>query len=381
MAAAAISRLLGPCRARQQLAVSVATCLLLLTLLLTRPTPAPAPTPAPTPTPQLDSGPHRDSGRLAGQLISDLWSADRPEHAWFTGAECRPLVTRFTRDLCLPLVYLASFPRSGNTWIRYLLEASTGLFTNGGVGPLYNSQVKYRPIEDKDLWRATNNSVNELIKMGYLGSNVPWTQGVTIISKTHFRPEPWTKEEAETISATGKLSVFPEGTKRRAVLVIRDPFKSFISLQKYSASGSILNPEDRRELFQGKEWHQFAMSYAPVWYKLNERWITSTDELHVVAYERLTRSTIEELTSTLRFLHVQPDPRRLECLRDQLEGKAHNRRHGVVPDHQTYPLLARAEIWKHIHQLNWLLKERGFPALPLERYSFFEEFGDAAVEA
>ena len=174
-----------------------------------------------------------------------------------------------------------------------------------------------------------------------------------------------------------RLSPFPKNTTRRAVLLIRDPFKSFISVQKYSQTGSVLNEGDMRELFKGQTWEKFVMDYAGIWYELNSNWIKLTNELHVIAYERLTRDPIGELTLLLRFLDVDPDPRRMQCLRDHLEGKAHNRRHGVVPDHETYPLLGRAELWKHIHELNWLLKDRGFPELPLERYSFVEEFGDA----
>ena len=39
----------------------------------------------------------------------------------------------------LPLVALASFPGSGNTWVRYLIERATGIYT----GSIYN---------DKDLF-------------------------------------------------------------------------------------------------------------------------------------------------------------------------------------------------------------------------------------
>ena len=87
-----------------------------------------------------------------------------------------------------------------------------------------------------------------------------------------------------------------------------------------------------------------------------------------------------ELEALLRFLAVEPDRRRLDCVRRHLEGKAHNRRHGVVPDDETYPVRLRAELWSHIHQLNWLLKDRGHPGLPLERYSFAEQFSDIHMQ-
>lgn len=39
----------------------------------------------------------------------------------------------------LEFAYLASFPRSGNTWTRYLIEAATGIFT----GTVCRSQFLY----------------------------------------------------------------------------------------------------------------------------------------------------------------------------------------------------------------------------------------------
>ncbi|KAF0287690.1 hypothetical protein FJT64_013902 [Amphibalanus amphitrite] len=197
--------------------VSVAVCCL---VAVTRPRTVPLAAPVDT------------DGRVGGRPIAELWVPSRPAHAWFTSAQCRPLLTRFTCDQCLPLVYLASFPRSGNTWLRYLLEASTGLATN---------------------------------------------------------------------------------------------------------------------------------------------------ETHVVLYERLRQDPMGELRALLRFLQVEPDRRRLECLRGELEGIAHNHRHGVVPDGETYPLRVRAELWSYIHQLHWLLRDRGYPGLPLQQYSFADEFGDINI--
>ena len=320
-------------------------------------------------------------GLLGGRPITRLWVAGRPEHAWFTGGpQCRPLVTRFACDRCVPVVYLASFPRSGNTWTRYLLEASTGLFTVSG-GPsreAYRKGSKDRFVLKNDgIWRVTR-ARTELVRLGYLGEHVPWPQGVGIVAKTHFLPEPWNTTEADSLPQI--LSPFPDNSTRRAVLLIRDPFKSFISLQKFGATKSVLNPGNMTYLYRGEQWHNFVMGYSQIWYNMNARWLEATNETHVIAYERLTRDPIGELTSLLRFLDVEPDRRRMECLRSHLEGKAHNRRHGIVPDHETYPLQLRARLWSRIHQLNWLLKDRGYPPLPLQTYSFADEFSDIQIQ-
>ncbi|KAG0710472.1 WSCD family member [Chionoecetes opilio] len=50
-----------------------------------------------------------------------LWAGD-PK-----GSRCLKYKTRF--GVNLPRVWLLSFPASGNTWTRYLLEAASGIFT------------------------------------------------------------------------------------------------------------------------------------------------------------------------------------------------------------------------------------------------------------
>ncbi|XP_043239222.1 WSC domain-containing protein 1-like [Amphibalanus amphitrite] len=344
--------------------VSVAVCCL---VAVTRPRTVPLAAPVDT------------DGRVGGRPIAELWVPSRPAHAWFTSAQCRPLLTRFTCDQCLPLVYLASFPRSGNTWLRYLLEASTGLVTTAGLPDFwtYRNQTPGKIVLDlEQLWDATRAD-RELISYGYLGEKIPWSQGIGIVSKTHYYPEPWNVTEAE--DAPHGLSPFPSDRPRRAVLLIRDPFKSIISLRKYGETRSVRNEKDMTYLYRGEDWLNYAMHLPHVWFNMNAEWLQATNETHVVLYERLRQDPMGELRALLRFLQVEPDRRRLECLRGELEGIAHNHRHGVVPDGETYPLRVRAELWSYIHQLHWLLRDRGYPGLPLQQYSFADEFGDINI--
>ncbi|KAF0305517.1 WSC domain-containing protein 2 [Amphibalanus amphitrite] len=359
----------GSPRAPAAVAAGLCGCCLLLlagTRLPLRPVPVGVP-------------PLEDSGRVLGRPVTELWSASRPEQAWFTDDQCRPLVSRFTRDHSLPLVYLASFPRSGNTWTRYLLEASTGLITGGSSMPNYRQYKAHaftERLSDENLWKYVNRQ-GMMVRLGYLGGSIPWSVGATIVTKTHAWPEPFTEQETAIVNKTShKFSPFPKNVTRRAILIIRDPFKSFISLKKYGKTKSVLNEEDMSELFTGAAWEKFAVAYGRIWLEMNARWIANTEQLHVVTYERLAQDTMAELRSMLQFLDVQPDRRRLQCLAGALDGRAHNHRHGVVPDEQTYPLPVRSKVWLNIHQLNWLLRQRGFPGLPLERYSFADEFGD-----
>ena len=59
---------------------------------------------------------------------------------------CKNLTTTFSKQNPLPLVALASFPNSGNTWIRYIIEGITGIFT----GSFY----MHEPMIRKGIWKV-----------------------------------------------------------------------------------------------------------------------------------------------------------------------------------------------------------------------------------
>ena len=52
----------------------------------------------------------------------------RTYYPWKSDIQCSHLATRLSRKR-IPMCCLTSFPSSGNTWLRYLLEGATGIFT------------------------------------------------------------------------------------------------------------------------------------------------------------------------------------------------------------------------------------------------------------
>ena len=48
---------------------------------------------------------------------------------WSGDKKCDGFRVSFHTKKFLPLIGLASYPRSGNTWVRYLIETLTGVFT------------------------------------------------------------------------------------------------------------------------------------------------------------------------------------------------------------------------------------------------------------
>ena len=54
---------------------------------------------------------------------------------WEDDLYCEEYSVAFSTEKKLPLIALASYPRSGNTWVRYLIHGAVGIFT----GSFYNS--------------------------------------------------------------------------------------------------------------------------------------------------------------------------------------------------------------------------------------------------
>ncbi|XP_077866952.1 uncharacterized protein LOC144355811 [Saccoglossus kowalevskii] len=99
-----------------------------------------------------------------------------------------------------PLVGLTSFPRSGNTWTRHLIEIATGIFT----GSLYNADGLYKggftaEYDDPNLGRA-------------------------VVYKAHVYDD-----------------IFKSG-----IVLIRNPYDSFVSFYLFHTKGFLANPPIRR---------------------------------------------------------------------------------------------------------------------------------------
>ena len=54
---------------------------------------------------------------------------------WYGDKECEKFKVSFNTKKSVPPIGLASYPRSGNTWMRHLIETLTGFFT----GSVYHS--------------------------------------------------------------------------------------------------------------------------------------------------------------------------------------------------------------------------------------------------
>ena len=156
------------------------------------------------------------------------------------------LVGRFESPETATRTALASFPRSGSTWLRVMLEKASG-FKSGTV---YRRDQVFRDCE----------------QMGMRG----------FIVKTH------------------ELDGY---RYHRAVLLVRHPYDA---IESYFAW--------RRDTLGKQEaWQQLVRETVPTWKQHVEYWLDRPYEVLTVRYEDLIADTEAQLGRTLRFLDCEPE--------------------------------------------------------------------------
>ncbi|KAH8419860.1 hypothetical protein KR009_003291 [Drosophila setifemur] len=199
------------------------------------------------------------------------------------------------------LTALASFPGSGNTWLRYLLQQSTGVLT----GSIY-----------KDYG---------LLKTGFPAENV--CNSSVLLVKTHE----W-----------GSKAWAPFA---KAILLVRDPEKAIIAEFNRQSGGHIgFASPDRYKRTKGKYWQQFVSNKLKGWEVMNLSWARNfTGSIKVVFYDDLVHHTERELRSILDFLQFPVDEQLMRCAIIRKEGIFRRKKRLLSFDPYTVSMRAEVE--------------------------------------
>ncbi|XP_050314335.1 WSCD family member CG9164 isoform X2 [Anthonomus grandis grandis] len=209
----------------------------------------------------------------------------------YKAAAFRPVLQRSKINWCSELqfikteearkrkpVALVSFPGSGNTWLRYLLQQATGFYT----GSVY-----------KDYG---------LLKNGFPAESV--TTSAVLVVKTHE----WGQKSRDMFS--------------KAILLVRAPDKSIHAEFNRQSGGHIgFASFDRYRRNKGKYWHQFVNDNLKNWQQLHMDWLHNfTGPIKVIFYEQLVNNTENTLASVIHFLGVNVPKKSMDCAMEQKEG-------------------------------------------------------------
>ncbi|XP_069985492.1 WSCD family member AGAP003962 [Penaeus vannamei] len=237
---------------------------------------------------------------------------------WPNDTRCNRLMVR--PGWGISQTWLLSFPRSGNTWTRYLVEAATGVFTTS----VYHE--------------------NLLIRLGFLGEREDIDSGTTLLQKTHDAR--WIRNSSQPV-----------------ILLIRDPQRAIISFWSWtqlSGSPDQYNASISADRYKTPGFHLFVWARTLEWSRMITKAAEKYENLTTLFYEDLLKDPLKELRRILRFLRVEPDEERLACLARHLEGPFK----GAKKVHDPYSVFEKKVLKSAIVSASRALEERGYAPLP-----------------
>lgn len=191
----------------------------------------------------------------------------------------RDFIPKEKRDQLLNVLW--SFPGSGNTWVRLLIEYSSGYYSSS----IYNDRALYKELPGESFWEG----------------------GQTIVVKLH----------------PGLMVAYPLPKwlpTKKSVFLIRDPFHSMFSHFNIHRMRSH-NLKIPLKHFRYDSWYQFSNhtvqnNYALHWKKTFNRYVNDhPDGAHFVRYEDLVNpeTRVSTLKLLMSFLELEVSEERLEC--------------------------------------------------------------------
>ncbi|XP_064099486.1 uncharacterized protein LOC135210552 [Macrobrachium nipponense] len=263
----------------------------------------------------------------------------KSKNLWQNDKDCRDYKVYFAKKGSLPVCALASYPGSGNTWTRRLLEYASGIFT----GSIYSDA--------------------QLFMYGYYGEMENWAQGTTIAQKTHD---------------CGPKHI--EAFDRSVILLLRNPYRAILSFHNFLFAGHtgfapIMN-------YRRKDWPHFVHLQTKSWLELAVNWTTMAhpDNLTVLHYETLKEDPVPSLTRALETRNLLWDPKRMECLRKAHSYRTFKRKEEFIPEElEIFSAKDRDKIDRAIRYVDYLLQKKGKQPLPLHLYEFYNGTDSAQI--
>ncbi|KAK9719381.1 hypothetical protein QE152_g22685 [Popillia japonica] len=254
---------------------------------------------------------HEPKGNAFSTKISEYsQQISRSKHLEYGVSALRPPLRRSKIQWCAELrlleppqepVALASFPGSGNTWLRYLLQQATGIYT----GSVY-----------KDYG---------LLKNGFPAESV--INGSVLVVKTH---------------EYGPLARKPFS---KAILLVRAPAPAIQAEFNRQSGGHIgFASLERYKRNRGKYWQQFVNDKLTAWRQTNLDWLRNfTGPTHVIFYEQLVQNVENTVRTILDFLELPISDELFQCALDRKEGIYRRKRRALAFDPFTSEMKRRMD--------------------------------------
>jgi len=258
---------------------------------------------------------------------------------WEADQECSQYNISHLVPKSRPPCALASYPGSGNTWVRQLIEGATGVFTG--------SRYKDLQIQMYGLW----------------GEIRDWQDGTTIVQKTHDSHPNHVKNDFGG----------------RGILILRNPYDAVLSDHNFLFGGHMgVGPPTS---FDREDWSQFVSIEAESWLSLALHWVSSAPRgsLLVLHYEQVKNDLENQMLKILRFLGVPADQGRLACLLKHRNG-FFRRKSKERPESLPFSKSLRTQMDLLIDNLSQYLITQGYEKLPTDLYKFYKKSDEDIVD-
>ncbi|MEN6541052.1 sulfotransferase domain-containing protein [Parvibaculum sp.] len=208
------------------------------------------------------------------------------------------------------IVWLASFPKSGNTWVRHLLHTVIGGERHGinrmDTLTVGDAAAKwYEPLLGKPLGRCSDEEIAR-VRPEALRSIALQTPGLVFV-KTH-----------NALVAHLGAPMIEGSVTAGAIYILRNPLDVAVSLASFQAvSIDTAIDELTRRGALGPTSDRFVYQYFGSWAEHVESWTRRPmRQLHVMRYEDMLERPMETFGALARFLMLSPSRERLQAAID-----------------------------------------------------------------
>lgn len=199
-------------------------------------------------------------------------------------------------------VWVASYPKSGNTWMRCLLEA----YRRGGTLDINDMRIT---SADGGATIIQGVSPIPLSQLGLRGEMMIRPCALLNLFSRLTKPI-WVKTHFANIQPDGLPHCIPPDFTERAVYVVRDPRSVLLSFSRFFHHPLDVAAEgmaNKDFTIGGTDTH--ALTLISSWSNHVSSWVSEKEfPVHVVKYEDMQADAGKELTEVLEFLGTDVDP-------------------------------------------------------------------------
>ena len=209
------------------------------------------------------------------------------------------------------LFWLASYPKSGNTWTRAFIanlrcaEDEPIHINELGTGPIASSREWVGAAFDFDINELSPDEVDRLRPLAY-----EWLSNKALEYEYHK-----THDGYVYVDQKKQVPMFPVSATAGALVIVRNPLDVVISYAHHNNQSSdktiaALNSEEHTMCGKTDRTYRQLRQSIGSWSAFNRSWIEAPVHKKVVRYEDMKTNPIDTFTGIAKFLQL-PDDREL----------------------------------------------------------------------